>query len=105
MIIGLQRKRMGGTLARAALLFATGSGLRGQTAANPSDVLARARLQIVDTMRRLPKYTCVETLDRSYFTRQAPPSSPLPSCAEADAERKRALRLFAWPRPTAFASM
>ncbi len=57
--------------------------LAAQTAGDPSDILSRARYEIVAAMRRLPKYTCVETIDRSYYVR----STPL-VCDPEGAERK-----------------
>ena len=46
--------------------------------AQPADeILALARHKIIDALDRLPKYTCVETLNRDYFKRTA----PWPTCS------------------------
>jgi hypothetical protein len=81
------------------LLLAAACGL-GQTAPDPNDVLARARTRIIETMRRLPKYTCVQTIDRGYYTPLHLPNAPVPSCEEATAEKKKggAMRLGATDR-------
>src|SRR5215469_9621961 len=59
--------------------------LAAQITDDPSDILSRARYEIVAAMRRLPKYTCVETIDRSYYVRPAPLH-----CDPEGAERKTA---------------
>src|ERR1700691_4279180 len=51
-----------------ALLLAAAVTFWGQTPPDPADTLARARVGIVAALRGLPKYTCVQTIDRSYFT-------------------------------------
>jgi hypothetical protein len=82
-------------LAKTALLLAGAAALRAQMATEPADTLARARLRIGATMRRLPKYTCVQTIDRSYFTRVTRKSTSIPSCSQAsvDTEKGASLRL------------
>ena len=57
---------------RLVMALASAMALAAQTAGDPSDILARARYEIAAAMRRLPKYTCVETIDRSYYVRAAP---------------------------------
>jgi hypothetical protein len=64
-------------------MLAGAIALAAQTTEDPSDILSRARYEIVAAMRRLPKYTCVETIDRSYYVR----STPL-VCDRESAERK-----------------
>ena len=43
-----------------------------QTAPDPSEVLDGAREKIQATMRRLPKYACVQTVDRTYYALSVP---------------------------------
>jgi len=61
---------------RPALLLLTASACFAQPAPNPDDVLSRARIRLAEAAAAVPKYTCTETVDRSYFreTRQAPQS-------------------------------
>lgn len=73
----------GPRFATTAILLAAAAALDGQTAPDPSDILNRARFQIVAAMHRLPKYTCVQTIDRSYFTRPTPIA-----CHQTGAEQK-----------------
>jgi hypothetical protein len=63
---------------KPALLLVTAAALHAQTAPDPADTLSRARLKISATLRRLPKYTCVQTIDRSYFTRVSATEIPRP---------------------------
>lgn len=90
---------------RAALsltiLFAAGCLLRAQTGAEADNVLARARVRIAETMRRIPKYTCIETIDRSYFAYAAPVAATathLPCLEAAGKKDAAALRLNATDR-------
>lgn len=71
------------------LSIAAASTVHSQTAPDPNDVLVRAKARIIETMRRLPKYTCVETIDRGYYTPVRPTNASVPSCAEADAEKTK----------------
>jgi hypothetical protein len=73
------------------LSLAASSAVHSQTAPEPNDVLARAKARIIETMRRLPKYTCVETIDRGYYAPVRPSNAPVPSCAEANAEKTKGL--------------
>jgi len=59
---------------RAALLLCAIAAVSSQQPADPGSVLARARARLADAAATVPKYTCTETVDRSYFrqTRQAP---------------------------------
>jgi hypothetical protein len=85
-------------LARAAakitLVLALGSALYGQASVDPSATLSRARIKISATMRRLPKYACVQTIDRSYYTRLAASnaasnsSAASPACGQLNGDAK-----------------
>jgi hypothetical protein len=44
------------------------------TSADPVDVLARARVKLAAIARKLPKYTCLETIERAYYA--APTEKP-----------------------------
>jgi hypothetical protein len=44
------------------------------TSADPVDVLARARVRLAAIARKLPKYTCLETIERTYYA--APTEKP-----------------------------
>ena len=61
------------------------ASLHGQTAPDPADILAHARYQIVAAMQRLPKYACVQTIDRSYYVRHAAQDS----CDQIAADQRR----------------
>jgi len=74
---------------QSALLLAAAAALHGQMASEPADTLARARINISATMRRLPRYACVQTIDRSYFTRVTPKDAAIPSCGQASADTKK----------------
>src|SRR4249919_72816 len=41
---------------------------------DPTQLLMQAREKLLNAVRRLPKYTCLETIDRSYYV--APPEKP-----------------------------
>lgn len=59
--------------------------LLAQAPPDPTQVLASARDKIMESRPRLPNYTCVQTVDRSYFRRAVQPN-PLPSCSQMHAE-------------------
>lgn len=84
-----------------AIGFAMASlALHAQMPPGPADTLARARAKINATMLRLPKYACIQTIDRSYYTRVTR-RLVTPSCAEVgdDLKNGRAtLRLNATDR-------
>jgi hypothetical protein len=67
----------------AALLLAA-SSLAAQTLPDPSDILNRARFHIAALTRGLPKYACIQTIDRAYFER---PRNT--DCDRASADKKR----------------
>jgi hypothetical protein len=87
------------TLLAAQILFA-----QAPTETSADALLARAREKILDSIRRLPKYTCVETTDRHYYLAHRPkPEShsaiePAFSCQEAKFQETRKLRLDATDR-------
>ena len=58
---------------RPALLLCAAAVALAQTPVNPDDVLARARARLAAAAADTPRYTCTQTVDRSYFreTRQA----------------------------------
>jgi hypothetical protein len=75
----------------AALTLCAASAL----AQDPDALLLQARQKIVANIRNLPKYTCVQTLERSYFVR-IPMSQEPRACAEVlDLARANSLKL-AW---------
>jgi hypothetical protein len=57
---------------------------------DPSDVLVRAREKLLAGTNALSKYTCVQTIDRSYFVRSE--ASLRPSCDQISATRKKQFR-------------
>jgi hypothetical protein len=54
---------------------------------DPANVLIRVREELLAMTARLPRYSCTETLDRSYFSRLNP-SDPHPSCDQILGDRK-----------------
>jgi hypothetical protein len=60
-------------------------------AQDASGLLAEARDKILANATHLPKLVCVETIDRSYFSRGDPPDPP-PSCEQMHARPQRAPR-------------
>lgn len=101
MRFGVWRKRIRTIVVNIALCLSAASALHAQTAPDANDVLARVRLRIVAAMRRLPKYMCVETIDRDYFARATSTKTSAPSCDEAVAgkgKRDVSLRLNATDR-------
>lgn len=73
---------------RVTLLLLSAAALFGQTAPDPSEVLESAREKIHAAMKRLPKYACLQTIDRTYL---APPAtySPKASCDQINADLKK----------------
>ena len=56
-------------------------------AQDPFETLQRARDKMLAEIPTRPRYTCVETIDRSYFSRRSLLASP-PSCERLSADRK-----------------
>jgi hypothetical protein len=71
---------------RGALLFLSLAGAASAAGHNPTEVLSRVRDRVIKSVDRLPNYTCVETINRTYFQ----PSLPRPpqSCDDAMAHRR-----------------
>jgi hypothetical protein len=59
-----------------------------QTLPDPTDVLAHARDNIVERAKRLPNYTCVQTVDREYFVRSTR-TPPYASCDQMSAAARK----------------
>jgi len=57
-------------------------------AQDASRTLEQARDKILSQVTHLPKLVCVETIDRSYFSRPNPPDPP-PSCEQIAIDRKK----------------
>jgi hypothetical protein len=72
------------------IFFLLASALCAQDAQdNPTDVLVQARQKLSARTSALTKYTCVQTVDRSYFVRDE--ATPRPSCDQISATRKKHL--------------
>ncbi len=74
--------------------------LYAQPPGPPADLLARARDHFFGLVRRLPDYTCLQTVDRKYFKRTKL-RSPLPSCDQLigeEAQKSYTLKLEATDR-------
>ena len=69
---------------RAALIAVAALAIRAQTPPDPTDVLAHARDNMVERAKRLPNYTCVQTVDREHFVRSTP-TPPYASCDQMSA--------------------
>jgi hypothetical protein len=83
----------------AWILLAAAWALGAQEPGDARDVLQRARQQILNTMRRLPKYTCLETINRTYYAPPAATKTSKAKCAPGDGGgAKTALRLSASDR-------
>jgi hypothetical protein len=71
-------------LRSTVVLISLISAIHAQAPPNPEEVLAKVRDNIRDRTRRLPNYTCVQTVDRKYF-KPAKAEFPLPSCIDLSA--------------------
>jgi hypothetical protein len=71
--------------AETTILLAMAATLHAQTPPDPAETLSEVRLKISAAMRKLPKCTCVQTIDRSYFKRTPAASS----CDQASADKKK----------------
>ena len=74
---------------RGALLFLSLAGVAGAAGHNPTEVLSRVRDRVIKSVDRLPNYTCVETINRTYFQ----PSLPRPpkSCDEHEGDKRQGI--------------
>ena len=68
--------------------FVLAAALYGQTAPDPSEVLDRARETIRASIGRQPKYTCLETVDRSFYRAPANYVGGM-SCDQISADRRK----------------
>jgi hypothetical protein len=57
----------------ARLLLAFGITLSLQAQQDPSDLLQQVRAKVADTLDRLPRYLCTQTIDRSVYQPSTPP--------------------------------
>jgi hypothetical protein len=76
----------------AALLFAAVGALQAQNAADPADTLERARLKINATMRRMPKYACLQTINREYYTQVVGGAAEMHACVQSNSDLPAVLR-------------
>ena len=74
---------------RAGIFLALAGVLCAQSPPDPTDVLAHARDNLLERRNRLPNYTCVQTVDRRYMVRSAPPQL-VPSCSQMRESAKNA---------------
>jgi hypothetical protein len=74
---------------RGALLLFSVAGLCHAAGHNPTEVLSRLRDRVIESVDRLPNYTCVETVSRTYFQ----PTSPRPgrTCDEHEGNKRRGI--------------
>jgi len=54
------------------MLLLAGAVLYAQTPPDAAAVLNQARAKVLATMRRIPKYACLQTIDRTYYTPAKP---------------------------------
>ncbi|MBZ5622508.1 MAG: hypothetical protein LAQ69_27805 [Acidobacteriia bacterium] len=84
----------------AAVVAASSFGLYGQAARDPDDVLSQVRAKLRSMTERLPKYTCVQTVERRYF-KHGDHKGAGPSCDQIIGDRKAGrykLQLYATDR-------
>jgi hypothetical protein len=75
-------------LAMRMIVFLVASAVCAQDAHDdPTDMLVQARQKLLAKISTLNKYTCVQTVDRSYFVRDE--ATPRPSCDQISATRKK----------------
>jgi hypothetical protein len=70
-----------------------------QQSLDPAAVLQRTGERLLADLQRMPRYTCVQTINRTYYDAQ--PQSRRPACSvliEAHAARKHKLRTLGWDR-------
>jgi hypothetical protein len=78
-------------------LFLMAALLYGQSAPDPTVVLDQARAKVRATMWRIPKYACLQTIDRSYYEPPRPYFGEV-SCDQISADKKNQ------PKPPRLAS-
>ncbi len=66
---------------RAGLLLLTALALSAQSVDDPVEVLRQARPKLATVIKHLPRYTCVQTVERSYFRLGS--GRERPTCAES----------------------
>src|ERR1017187_3126603 len=71
---------------RGVLLFFSGVSLCNAAGHNPTEVLALLRDRVIQSVDRLPNYTCVETVSRTFFL---PNSARMPQSCDEHEGRKR----------------
>jgi hypothetical protein len=72
---------------RSCPFAALTAALLAQQPFDPTELLAKARDLVVARAKRLPDYTCVQTVERQYFNRPKPQFPP-PSCAQIATRNK-----------------
>ena len=73
---------------RSVLIAVAAIAIWAQTPPDPTDVLVHARDSLIERSKRLPNYTCVQTVDREYFIRSRV-QDPRPSCDQISAEARK----------------
>lgn len=76
---------------RCAALLLMAIAASAQTPPDPATALARTRDRLLERVRRIPNYICVETTNRSYFRPQHA-QHPTPSCREILDENQKGNR-------------
>lgn len=86
---------MSRTVNRAARLapILLAAALFAQASRDPAVLLDQARTRLRSMTRRLPLYSCLETVDRTYFQPAPEATRPIPNCSQLD----EALRAQAFP--------
>jgi hypothetical protein len=83
----------------ASALLAPAIAALGQQIYDPEDTLARTRTRLLADTQNLPRYTCVQTVNRRYYNAASQPRKQ--SCAEIIAayeNREHELPLVGWDR-------
>jgi hypothetical protein len=74
----------------ARLVVLGSCSLSAQRSDDPAAVLARARERVLQTVQNLPRYTCIQTVDRRIFKADHAPRMP-DSCDDLIAQKRRGL--------------
>ena len=77
------------------VVFLLAAALYGQTEPDPAEVLKAAQAKVLEAMKRLPKYACIETIERLYYAPVKPKHITTP-CEETAGEKP--MRLTATDR-------